>query len=249
MQRNKSKTLNRSIEILSLFSEERPSLNIKEIVDLLHIPQSTVYRLVQTLTGKGLLDSIGKGLYQPGWRTVELARIINEPRKLAEVAMPFMEKLARKTRESVILTGIYGTKVIVIDHIDSPHNLKLSYTTGQQRSLYKSASSKIIFAYLKSNHQKTVLDQLNNESSVTELEKEINLIKKQGFCVTESEVDNNARGIAAPIFRKNNTITAGLSIAGPVFRLDNSRVSNMIDLVCWGAEEITKILQIEGTEI
>jgi DNA-binding IclR family transcriptional regulator len=51
------------------------------------------------------------------------------------------------------------------------------------------------------------------------LKKELELIRKQGFTQSNSEVDSGAGSVAAPIFDHNGGIAASLTVVGPADRI------------------------------
>lgn len=244
MKNSENRTLSRGLDILLLFDEMNPSLTISEMVEKLKIPRSTVYRFVYILKQKGLLEPIGQGLYQPGWLASDLARIVSATTNLTEISLPIMKTLSEETKETVALTCPFGTKARVIAHVESPQQLQLSYKTGQERSLHKGAPSKIILANLEENYRRIVLSKIEDSCTISELEKELELIRKQGFVVTSNEVDQGVRGISAPIFRPNKTILGGVNVAGPEFRINHEQLPMFIHLTKKAAREITELLAV-----
>ncbi|MFT9847064.1 IclR family transcriptional regulator [Aneurinibacillus sp. REN35] len=243
MKSSQNQTIDRGLDVLLLFDEDNPSLTINEIVKKLGIPRSTTYRFVQILKQKGLLESIGQGRYRPGWLTADLARLIRPRADLTELALPVMRALAKETKETVALTAVAGTKVSVIEHVESPQQLRLSYTTGQERPLHRGAPSKIILAYLRKEHRQVVLDKISATFDVETLEEELQLIRAQGYAVTSEEVDPDARGIAAPIFGPDKNIVAALTISGPLSRLNYVQLPKMVTAAKRAAEEIERLLE------
>ena len=70
------RSIRRALDILSLLTEERPAISIRDIVEATGLAKTTVIRLVQTLERSGLLWATANGyMAGPGlWRWAYLAR-------------------------------------------------------------------------------------------------------------------------------------------------------------------------------
>ena len=67
------------------------------------------------------------------------------------------------------------------------------------------------------------------------LRTQLRTIREHGYVVSDGEVDEGVRGVAAPVFNPDGRIAAGLSIAGPLFRLDDAALPAAIRAVRDGA--------------
>ena len=63
------------------------------------------------------------------------------------------------------------------------------------------------------------------------LEKQLDMIKQQGFAVADSEVQSWTKAIAVPIFDHNNSILASLTMALPRDRLTSDNLHDLISMV------------------
>ena len=70
------------------------------------------------------------------------------------------------------------------------------------------------------------------------LKEQLREIRRQGYCDSESEVDLGARAVAVPIKDTRGRVVAGLSTAGPVFRMDDDTVAQHLTLLRSGASTI-----------
>jgi DNA-binding IclR family transcriptional regulator len=237
-----AQTFDRGLDLLLLFDENTPVLGAADIVERLALPRSTVYRFVRSLRAKGLLESRGRGLYRLGWRTVELGRLAATPSpRLAATAFPVMQALAASTRETVVLTVPRGLRAVCLERVESPEALRLSFTTGVELPIERGASAKVLLAFLDEQVQATVVECLAQRQAGLDrarLLDELARIRAQGYAVTAEEVDRGARAVAAPIHADGRVMVAGLSVAGPLFRLDDARLPSLIAAVKAAAREI-----------
>lgn len=64
-------------------------------------------------------------------------------------------------------------------------------------------------------------------------------MRAQGHAVTESEVDEGMRSVAAPVFGRDGRIAVGLAVVAPAHRLDDAALPNVVRAVREGAAAIT----------
>ena len=94
------RSVQRALDILSLLTEQRPTVSIRDIVEATGLAKTTVIRLVQTLEQSGLLWGTASGyMAGPGlWRWAHLARRSWE---LPAETQRMMRELADRQRETV----------------------------------------------------------------------------------------------------------------------------------------------------
>jgi DNA-binding IclR family transcriptional regulator len=233
-----------NFKILQLFHTYGSPLHIDQILQEMEVPRSSLYRQIKALIHAGLLEAAGKGLYAPGWLAVEISRVKEDSfSSLIETALPIMQELNDDLGESINLTAVQGSKVRVLAHLESKHKLRYSYEEGQVLNIFKGASSKILLAYLSDEHRQFLIDSALSTIEGEELEKELAHIRKNAYALTNSEVDENAIGISAPILRNGKYIMGGLSIAGPAFRIKEDKIEAYIQRLKEAAADISLMME------
>ena len=217
-----------------------------EIAERLEMPRSTTYRYLQTLRSYGLIEEHGESKYRLGSRVLQLARVARAGLGLSDVALPVMRRVSERIGEVVLLTRRSGLNVVCVERVDvSAHRVRLSYERGHVLPVHAGASAKVLLAFADPLEIDEVLEgaRLVRFTSRTvvdpkRLRKQLAEIRLDGHVVTDGEVDDGVRGVAAPIFDADGKVAAGLSVAGPAYRLADSRISGVIRAVREGADEI-----------
>lgn len=233
-----------NFKLLQLFHSHGSPVHIDLMMRETNVPRSSLYRQVKGLTDAGLLEAVGKGLYAPGWLADEVSRVKEEAyAALIESALPIMQELNEELGESVNLTAVKGSKVTVLAHLESRHNLRYSYEEGQVLDIFKGASSKILLAYVSDAHRHFLIDSALSPADEEKLMDELEKIRNNAFALTHAEVDEDAIGIAAPILRGGKYMMGGLSIAGPAFRIKGDMIETYIARLKEAASDISLILE------
>ncbi|MFB4167336.1 IclR family transcriptional regulator [Virgibacillus sp. JSM 102003] len=231
-------------KILQLFHTHGTPLHIDLILNETDVPRSSLYRHIKNLIEAGLIEAIGKGMYAPGWLADEISRVKRgslDP--LIKASLPIMQEINRESGESVNLTVVNGSKVRVLAHFESMHNLKFSFVEGQILDIFKGASSKVLLANLEEKHRQFLIESNLTHEEGEVLNQEIEQIRKVGYSITNSEVDDNAIGISVPILKGGKYVLGGLSIAGPAFRIKDDNINTYIEKLKEGAIDIALHLE------
>src|SRR3954468_6206714 len=129
------RSVRRAFDILTLLTEDRPVITLREITESTGLAKTTALRLVQTLEETGLLGSHPSG-YTAGpalWRWAHLARsqweVPQETRKV-------MRDLADRLGETVNLFVARGVHRICVAHEESPHPLRHVVDVGDEQPLW-----------------------------------------------------------------------------------------------------------------
>jgi len=247
-------TADRTADVLLLFDDKRPVLSAADVSRLLGMTRSTTYRYLQTLRSYGLVEEDEvRGGFRLGPRVYQLARVARQGLGLPEIALPIMRDMNERTGEAVLLTRRWGGMVVCVESVESKQAIRLSYDRGMAHGAHAGATAKILLAYGDQDDIDRVLAAplaRYNERTVVDpnvLRVQLKQIREHGYAVSDGEVDEGVRGISAPVFKPDGRITAGLSIVGPTYRLDEAVVSGMVRLVRDAADAVTrKLRELDG---
>jgi IclR family KDG regulon transcriptional repressor len=240
----KSSTANKVLDILMLFHEAHPEISGEAIGAAIKTPRSTTYRYIRTLTDKGFLEKMANGKYCLGPIFLQFGSLIYGEKTLGHIALPVMQSIMEKTNETVLLTRRFNRFSVCMERVESQQAIRITYKRGHTQPLHAGAPAKIILAFAGEavwhDYLNLPLEPLT-ESTITDPETlriHLQQIREQGFCTSEGEVDVGAKAIAVPILNSRQQLMAGLSTAGPAFRMDEDVIENHLELLRVGASEI-----------
>ncbi|MGO9886288.1 MAG: IclR family transcriptional regulator [Solirubrobacteraceae bacterium] len=211
--------LQRAVELLGRIGEQPEELTVAELASDAGMPTSTAYRLLAELEQHGLVQRGAGRTVALGTRLVALGRTAEEAlrERLVEPARDVMEQLSGQLGETTILTAPCGLEGIVLHVVEADqHSVRLSYALYRRAPMHRGASGKILAAYLDAGERARLLETVGS----ARLGRELDRIRRAGFVYTVGELDAGAAALAVPILDHRGRIAAGLSVAGPVERLD-----------------------------
>jgi DNA-binding IclR family transcriptional regulator len=247
-----SGVISKAIHILDILVPQgsEKEMSVTEISKELNMPVQSAHRILGSLAKHGFVAQNGKNKkYKLGLSVMKYGFLMWDSLMLRSVARPYMEELSRKTNETVYLATRENEEGVYIDSIDSPQILKISEPIGLRLPLYIGASNRVILAFLPQKTREKLLANVDwsNIPSLKPLsrdyiEKEILLIREQGYTMTSGEATIETTGIGAPIFSYENTVIGSLNCAGPSFRFTPQQVEKYSFYVKKYADLISKEL-------
>jgi DNA-binding IclR family transcriptional regulator len=196
-----------------------------EISNELNMNISTIHRLLQALKKTGFVNQDpGTKLYTLGMNLIYYAEIVREMNLPALVTYPMVQKLFEHTNETSFVTIKEGDTCMVIERINSHHDLRVVKQIGDTKLLGAGACGKIILAYLPDEMRKRIVCYSDDDEIC---ENSLTQARKDGFIVDyHSDIDSTI--IAAPIFSEQGEVFASLSVAIPQIRLTEEKKLDFI---------------------
>jgi DNA-binding IclR family transcriptional regulator len=232
-----SATAENVLDVLLLFDASRPELAAEEIGRLIGAPRSTTYRYIRTLRGKGFLEPTERDTFRLGPRLLQFARLAVRQEDVGRLALPFMEALSEKVHETILLTRLFNGHAVCVELVEAPRAVRISFERGQLQPLYTGASSKTLLAYVPEGKLEDYLTlplqafTPNTVTDLDELKTQLRQIRRQGYWLSEGEIDAGATTVTVPIIGRRRKLIAGLSVAGPTFRMDSAAVDRILTLL------------------
>lgn len=246
--RGRNSTADRALDILGMFSEDRPVLTGTEVATRLGVAKSTAYRYLQSLVTTRFLEEAPGGGFRLGIRVLELARLARRTHGLSEIAAPTLAALAGSVHETVLLTRRVDDAVVCVDRVESQrHRVRISYEPGSTLPVNAGAAALVLSAWSPLDEVEAAFRAVplrrftpTTLTDVDALMRRLKQIRDDGYSVTRSEVDHDVLGIAAPIRDDAGRVLAAVSVAALASRVDDETRQRMIAEVRAAAEEISR---------
>jgi DNA-binding IclR family transcriptional regulator len=222
------RSVHRALDILSLLTEERQSVSVRDIVEATGLAKTTVIRLVQTLEQSGLLWATSTGyMAGPGlWRWAHLARRSWE---LPPETQRMMRDLAARQRETVNVYVARDIFRVCIAQQESPQPLRHVVHIGDELPLWAGASSKVLLRNAPTSLlNRIALSSPYGEGHVRRLQEWIDTAAQEGFAVSHGEREDGLSAVAVPIHARSGSVVASLSLSGPTQRFPADRITQFV---------------------
>jgi IclR family transcriptional regulator, KDG regulon repressor len=221
----------RALDILLCFNSQKPSLSLTQIAEQIGMHKSTTHRLLATLEAKRFVSrDKASGMYQLGFRFIELASVMLQEIDINHWAEPYLQHLAQISGESVDLAVLDGGHVVYTQVIESPQRVKIAAAVGQQLPVHCTATGKAFLAYLPEYQVQEILAKEmvkyteHTLNSFMDMQQDLEKVRERGFSISKEEYENDIHAVAAPILDGNGCPIAAIAIVGPSYRLSDDRM-------------------------
>lgn len=246
------KTLKLSLEILKMFTKEKPVWGGRELAAALNQNHTKVYRILETFERHKFLhkDKETKK-YSLGLAVWELGNIVSEIFNIEELIHPILENLSKRTNESAFLIILDDEEAVTFDAVEANTTVRFSVSIGSRSPLYVGASYRSILAYMPPEFidrylekklvkytDKTMVDPL-------EIKKDLKLIAEKGYAISESEYTKDVVAVAIPIFYKGK-VFGSLTVSGPKYRINDEQIELFIKELTVAKDEVEKVVEKYG---
>ncbi len=207
--------------IMEALCSSRAPLTIRDVEEITGIPKSTAHRFLLSLEEQqwAFRDPLTEG-YRPGIRFFLLSGASSFYDELIRTADPEMRELMKTTGNTAILSVTEGTSGLCIHSVEPPASVKFTAHRGMAIPLHAGATGKVLLAHCAPEIRARVLasslrpprgDGLVDR---TELEKELERIREQGFAFSREEWMPHAGDISVPLFDGRGVFVAQMGVAG-----------------------------------
>jgi DNA-binding IclR family transcriptional regulator len=219
------RSLTRLLGLFGILSNTAEGKSLAELSAMLGSPKSSLLNLLRPLVSEGYLIHEAS-MYRLGPSMYRLAAGVLSNWDFPTLIRPFMVELAERTRETVLL-GVMNREaesLTYVEVIDCPHPIRYHIAVGTTRTLYASASGRLLLAYEEkawcNAYLSSVAFKVKTATPVTRtaLKKDLEAIRRNGVSCTIDLYSKGLSAVSAPVFNATGKCVASLTIAGPTER-------------------------------
>ncbi|MGA3128636.1 MAG: IclR family transcriptional regulator [Candidatus Korobacteraceae bacterium] len=241
-------SLERAITILELVARKPGGLTNAEISRSMHMATSSCSYILNRLERENFLTR-GKSTrrYEIGLKIVTLAACALRDLGLRPFAEPALYRLVAKTQLSASVAVLNRGRVWLVDTVDGPGAPIAYLRVGLELPPHATALGKVLLAYLPCQQQFDLLHQLrlskctpNTIVCQSKLAEELELVRRQGYALSNEEQFLGVCALAAPIYCVGGAVCGAVSATGDSTNPVWSRPQDIVNLVRETARQISR---------
>ncbi|NED94668.1 helix-turn-helix domain-containing protein [Phytoactinopolyspora alkaliphila] len=206
-----SKTLDNGIRILSALARHPHGLTTTQLAHETALHRTGVYRLLGTLTRRGLVTQRADTRYQLGLTMIELAGAVRpDLRATAQVPLRDLAEAAAATAFLSVLDGDEVVSALVVEPLHA--DAHVAYRIGTRHPATVGSAGLAI---------------LSARAAVTGERAEITEARRRGYSISEGELQRGAWGLAAPVRPRTGEIEASVGVVA-LGALDEPRTAQLV---------------------
>lgn len=114
-EKGQVKSLVKALELLDILSNQQAPMTLRELYQASGYPKSTIYALLSTLRAYGCIRQESDGRYYLGTKLFQWGCSVSASWDITRLARPYLERLARDTGSTALLSRVEGSSITVID--------------------------------------------------------------------------------------------------------------------------------------
>lgn len=233
------------LNVLTLFKPEQPVIDVEIICRELGYAPASAYRYLRELGEFGMLVRLPRG-YALGPRIIELEHQMTDFDPLIVCSRDLVDQLVSETGLDAIVSEWYGDSVVNILIKRGLDEGPEGGGRGRPIDLFHSSTARVVLAYLLPRQIRRVFEahtSIQNERTPgldwKQFSKDLLRIRKQGYCISESELYVGREGVSAPIFDEKKRVLGSITLVGHKERFQAFQEKYLCNLVTQAAAEIT----------
>jgi DNA-binding IclR family transcriptional regulator len=224
-----------------------PPLGATELAGRLDTSKATAFRLARTLQANGYLEQLEDARYRLGSRCMILAARASGEIDLRHELRGAEEDLHARTEETVLLTVLSGRFAVCLDSIPSTRGVVTVAQIGTVWPPHAVSGGLAILAHDAEQCDEYLAEPLTKHApdTITDSERlrsELAEVRRAGYAVNHSYLRSGVCAVGAVVRKASGKPVAALSVMLPEFRLRETGVAALGDVVRTVADEASRRL-------
>ncbi|HWW49626.1 MAG TPA: IclR family transcriptional regulator [Xanthobacteraceae bacterium] len=243
--------LDRYMAVLELIAAFQGAITLADVSSILGLPKTTAHRLLKGLVKVDLAkDGAGGHTYQLGERLIRLLHASVDDGWITTLARPHLVRLSNLTSETIYLTRLIGSRVVVVVSQTPDARWRGYVQPGTEMPPNAAATAKAILAYQsKATIAEALATELPKLTSNTRtdrkwVQKELAEVRRRGYATCIGEIDEGLAALAAPIVQPSGAVFHSLGLTGPLQRIMNDQMPERLAALQAAAAELAPVLSL-----
>ena len=216
--------LEKGLAVIEAFNADHPRMTATEVGRRCDMTRTAARRYLKTLTHLGYTATDGK-LYWLMPRTLRIGHAFIESARLPKLVQPLLQRITNGTDEVAYLGVVDGDDTIFLARSGSSRHTSAGYWPGTRVPAQITAAGMAILASWPEHELEAWLEgrelpaftshTLANTKRLRTVLKEC---RRQGWALSEQQLELNYRGIAVPLLDRHNVAHGAISITMPINR-------------------------------
>ena len=249
-------SLERGLRLIEAIAAIGGCATLSEIARKTALFRSTAHHLLRALVEFGYLVQDGDARsYKLAPKLFRLTGRTWTKEQLAEISMPFLDKLSRRTGEGTSLAILRDGVVTVVAKRDPEGPVRVVQEVGATRPIYCTAVGKALAAWLPERELEGIIGRTVFEPKTAKtittpaaFRRELARIRTTGVAIDNEEHIEGIRCIATPVRDHSGEVRASLCIVGPKSRLLQRRFTELRKSLAAVAADLSARLGHGSTE-
>jgi IclR family pca regulon transcriptional regulator len=241
--------LEKGLHIIEAFDAANPRLSATEMGERCGMTRTAARRYLKTLVHLGYMGTDGK-LYWLMPRILRLGNAYIESARLPRLVQPFLQRITEGTEEIAYLGVLDGQDTVYVARSGMHRHMLSGYMLGSRIPAQVTAAGMAVLSGQSEAQAHEWLEALPlltftsfTISNKKELREHLQLFKRQGWVLSEQQLELNYRGIAVPLLDRQNNVHGAISVTMPINNEDTEHaVKRVLPVMLEAARSLRSLL-------
>lgn len=247
----KNQSVEKVFQIIEYMAEMRVPLKLQEISKGVGFPSSTALRLMTSLIGYGYIYQDEETLkYDLTIKFCKIGDAVKSTMNITKIIHPYMREISNQTGENVFFAIDQDMSLVYLDVVTGSHSQNQVFQRiGKVAPLHATGIGKILLTdyeeskLLKFIEQKGLAEFTENTlTDIESLKAELEIIRENGYALDNQECELGICCISVPIYDYTGLVIGGISISGPITRINEDRFEEFLAVLHDVASKISNKL-------
>jgi IclR family pca regulon transcriptional regulator len=218
-------SLARGLSVIRALNSPEP-MSLSDVARASGLTRASARRFTLTLEHLGYVQqSAGRFSLTP--QVLELGFAYLSALGLPEISQPHLQRLVNDVGESSSISVLDGSAVVYVARVPTRRIINVTINLGTRFPAYATSMGRVLLSGLDPEACTALLDQIELRpltgrtiTTRSELEVELERVRRQGYAIVDEEFEDGLRSVAAPICDREGRVVAAINLA-----LAASRVS------------------------
>lgn len=228
------RSVERTLAVLRAFSPEQPEMTLTEAAQASGLDRAGARRILLTLVNLGYVRHDERHFALTP-QVLEFGYAYLSSRSLPQIAEPHLRRLTWELREMTALAVLDGDEICYVAQVPSPKLLSVAIPVGTRFPAHATSMGKVLLAgmppeLLEARLRSAELKPLTPHTVTTRegLLADLAEVRRQGFVISDSELEEGLRGVAAPVRDSDGKVVAAVNISLDAHRASAGSVQREI---------------------
>ncbi|XUM21868.1 IclR family transcriptional regulator [Bradyrhizobium oligotrophicum S58] len=225
-------SVGRALQILEILAEDDEGYRLSDLAVRAGLSTSTVHRLLTTLEKRRFVQfDRMESKWHVGAQSFAVGATFTRRRNFVALAIPYLRRLRDQSRETANLAVVDDESLMVLMRLESREIMRSLTKVGGRLAMVASGMGKAVLATYSDDDVNGIIHRqgmprLTEKSIIraSDLFRELETIRRQGYAVDDEEARLGLRCIAAVVHDSCREPLAAISVSGLASRLTEERV-------------------------
>ena len=224
-------SLARGLAVIQAFSDRKRHATISQLSGKTGLSRAAVRRCLYTLCQLGFAGSDGHGRFFLRPRVLVLGHSYLSTTPLSTAAQPLLDHLGHLLHESASVATLDDLDIIYVARAHVTRIMPIEIGVGSRLPSFCTSMGRVLLAHKEPAEIEAYLERVTffryterTINSIEKLRQVLCLVRQNGYCIVDQELEIGLRSMAVPICAANDRVLAALNVGAHAQRVSIQRM-------------------------